>query len=109
MDPSTLLGMTKPNRAETFQSIGEVLRRVAGKLAAQRNKGEATPQDAASRLPGREERADKGDALAGGFENSTGAGQSHESGMKGLAARDPIQRAASAGPVRKAMQASGGK
>jgi hypothetical protein len=83
------------SQATTWAPIGEVLRRVAGKLAAQRNKGEATPQDAASRLPTVKE------VLTGGA-SAVGV-------AKGLAARDPIQRAASAGPVRKAMQASGGK
>jgi hypothetical protein len=103
------------SQATTWTRLSTVTNRIACRLKSVRevrNKGEAAPPRtvaAASRLPGREERADKGDALAGGFENSTRAGQSHESGMKGLAGRDPIQRPASAGPVRKAMQASGGK
>jgi hypothetical protein len=90
----TFMTNAEDRRSYRTERLGEVLRRVAGKLAAQR-KGEATPQDAASRLPTVKE------VLTGGA-SAVGV-------AKGLAARDPIQRAASAGPVRKAMQASGGK
>jgi hypothetical protein len=113
MNASKLLGMTKPNRTETFQSLGEVLRRVAGKLAAQRNKRGghvgATLDNVTASAPGQGGGSGAPRSRTGGFENSARSGQSHKAGMKGLAGRDPIQRPASARHVRRAMHASGEK
>ena len=101
------------SQATTWAPIGEVLRRVAGKLAAQRDKrgghaGVDILDDVTASCPGGRNAAPQG-AATGGFEDGLTTGDRDEARMKGLAARDPIQRAASAGRLRRAMQASGGK
>jgi len=84
-------------RAETWKPLSEVLGRIAAKLADQRNKREATPQDAASRLPAVE------GVLTGGDSNAAG-------GVIGAGlARPNLTREASASRVRSAMHGGVGK
>jgi hypothetical protein len=87
------------SQATNWTRFGTVTQQIAAKLIELRevrNKRAVAPEilnSATAVAPVEEER---------GIEGSRNRG-------KGLAGRDPIQRPASAGPVRKAMQASGGK
>lgn len=100
--------MTKPNRTETFKPLGEVLGRIAAKLAAQRNKDAAAPQDAAASCP------TQGGAAGlighvGGVKDGLRARQRDKARMNGsglAGVRDA--REAVAAHVRIAMRASGG-
>ena len=94
---SMVLTMTKPIEAGTWMPIGEVLGRLAAKLAAQRDKrgghvGAHTLDNVTASCP----RQGGSDDLA---RRTVG---------KGLAGRDPIQRPASADVFGCAMHASGG-
>jgi hypothetical protein len=96
-DDAVGVNHSAPPASETFRPIGEVLRRVAGKLAAQRDKNGgragATLDNATAKCPGREE--------SGAPRSRTG--DTHGEGL----ARPNHQREASAGVFGQSMHASG--
>lgn len=90
--------MTKPTEAETWMPIGEVLGRLAAKLAAQRNRNAAVPiggESTAARFPGACKAAPV--KTAAGVENTLTAGQADEARMNGVALRGE-----DAGGIRRA-------
>lgn len=103
-----LMGMTKAN---TWVALGTLTNRIACRLKSVREariEGVATPQDIATRLPGREISGDEG-RRDRGFENGLRAGDRDEARMKGVGPAADIgeSRRADAGRVRtSAMHAS---